>query len=237
MKESTDKLLLKPNWDEYGGKRSPSRNRLLFPEHRLTTARFVEFFMSVDVNSSVLDAGCGDGFWLGILRDLGFSDLFGVDLSYPLLMRAKGKGLRVAQYNVLNMSFHRKFDFVLMCDVFEHLPDTVKALNNIDEALEKNGKLYLIIPVYDSLSSRFQRFIHRKGKIDEAREHDETHLHAFSKRIITKFLESYNFQVIEAVYTANRLPFITGKIQRFTFGNTYGNWLSIIAKKVSNGKN
>ena len=237
MKESTDKLLLKPNWDEYGGKRSPSRNRLLFPEHKLTTARFVDFFKSVDVNSSVLDAGCGDGFWLGILRDLGFSDLFGVDLSYPLLMRANGKGLRVAQYNVLNMSFHRKFDFVLMCDVFEHLPDTAKALNNIDEALDKNGTLYLIVPVYDSLSSRFQRFIHRKGKIDEAREHDETHLHAFSKLSITKLLESYNFQVIEAVYTANRLPFITGKIQRFTFGNTYGNWLSIIAKKVNNGKN
>ena len=224
-------MQLKPNWDEYGGKRSPSRNRLLFPEHRLTTTKFVEYFKDIDVNSSVLDTGCGDGFWLGILRDLGFSDLFGVDLSYPLLIRAKNKGLRVAQYNVLNMSFNRRFDFVLMCDVFEHLPDTAKALNEIGEALKENGTLYLIIPVYDSLSSRFQRFIHRKSKIDEAREHDETHLHAFSKQSITALLESHNFRVVKAFYTANRLPFVTGKIQRFTFGNVFGNWLSIIAKK------
>jgi len=231
MKESNNNSQSKINWDEYGGKRSPSRNRLLFPEHRLTTARFVEFFKNVDVNSSVLDAGCGDGFWLGILRDLGFSDIFGVDLSYPLLMRAKSKGLRVAQYNVLNMSFQRRFDFVLMCDVFEHLSDTTKALNNIDEALKKNGILYLIIPVYDSLSSRYQRLIHGKSKIDEAREHDETHLHAFSKRSITEILESHHLKVVKSVYTANRLPFITGKIQRFTFGNVFGNWLSIIAKK------
>ena len=231
MKEINNNQNLKPDWDEYGGKRSPSRNRLLFPEHKLTTAKFIEFFKNVDVNSSVLDAGCGDGFWLGILRDLGFSDLFGVDLSYPLLMRAKSKGLKVAQYNVLDMNFRCKFDVVLMCDVLEHLPDTTKALNNIQEALKENGTLYLIIPVYDSLSSRYQRFIHRKSKADEAREHDETHIHAFSKQIITSLLESHHFQVVKAVYTANRLPFITGKIQRFTFGNRFGNWLSIIAKK------
>jgi len=231
MKEINNNQNLKPDWDEYGGKRSPSRNRLLFPEHKLTTAKFIEFFKNVDVNSSVLDAGCGDGFWLGILRDLGFSDLFGVDLSYPLLMRAKSKGLKVAQYNVLDMNFRCKFDVVLMCDVLEHLPDTTKALNNIQEALKENGTLYLIIPVYDSLSSRYQRFIHRKSKADEAHKHDETHIHAFSKRIITSLLESHHFQVVKAVYTANRLPFITGKIQRFTFGNRFGNWLSIIAKK------
>ena len=49
-----DNLQVKINWDEYGGKRSPSRNRLLFPEHKLTTAKFIEFFKDVDVNSSVL---------------------------------------------------------------------------------------------------------------------------------------------------------------------------------------
>lgn len=232
MRESDNNPQLKPDWDEYGGKRSPSRNRLLFPEHRLTTAKFIEYFKDIDVNSSVLDAGCGDGFWLGILRDLGFSNLFGVDLSYTLLMRAKSKGQRVAQYNVLNMSFRKRFDIVIMCDVFEHLPDTTKALNNIDEALKENGILYLIIPVYDSLSSKYQRFIHKDSKIDEARRHDETHIYAFSKQSITMILDSHGFKVVKTDYTANRLPFISGKIQRFTFDNKFGNWLNIISKKM-----
>jgi len=200
-------------------------------EHRLTLLEFIDYFRDLDVNLSVLDAGCGDGFWLEILRDLGFYDLLGVDLSHPLLMRAKNKGLRVAQYDVSNMSFRRKFDVVIMCDVLEHLPDIKMALNCVYDALKEDGLLYLIVPVYDSLSSRFQRLIHRKSKIEEARKHDETHLHAFSKRYIISLLNSRHFQVKTAVYTANRLPFISGKIQRLTFGGKFGNWLSVTARK------
>ena len=218
------------NWDEYGHKRFPSRNRLLFQEHKLTAATFIDYFKDLDVNLLVLDAGCGDGFWMETLRDLGFSDLLGVDLSYPLLMRAKTKGFRVAQYNVSHMSFRRKFDVVLMCDVLEHLPDITEALSNVREVLKEAGILYLIIPVYDSLSSRFQRLVHRKSKIDEAQDHDETHLHAFSKRDVISLLNSHHLQVERLVYTANRLPFITSRIQRFTIGNRFGNWLSVVAR-------
>jgi len=222
------------DWYKYGGERSPSRNRLLFPEHRLTTEKFVEYFKDLDVNLSVLDAGCGDGFWMGILRDLGFNDLLGVDLSYSLLMRADSKGFRVAQYNVSRMSFRRRFDVVLMCDVLEHLPDVTGALDNVSDALKEGGILYLIVPVYDSLSSRYKRLVHRRSKIDEAKEHDETHLHALSKRAVLSLLNSHHLQVEKAVYTANRLPFITSRIQRFTMGNRFGNWLSVVARLVGN---
>ena len=220
------------NWDKYGHKRSPSRNRLLFQEHRLTATEFIEYFKDLDVNLSVLDVGCGDGFWMEVLRDLGFSDLLGVDLSYPLLARAKSKGLRVAQYSVSRMSFRRKFDVILMCDVLEHLPDITGALNNVRDVLKEAGILYLIIPVYDSLSSRFRRFAHRRSKIDEAQDHDETHLHAFSKRDVISLLNSHHLQVEKSVYTANRLPFITSRIQRFTIGNRFGNWLSVVARPL-----
>jgi SAM-dependent methyltransferase len=220
------------DWEEYGLKRYPSRNRLLFPEHRLTTIKFIDYFKHLDVSLSVLDAGCGDGFWMEILRDLGFSDLLGVDLSYTLLARAKSKGLRVAQYSVYRMSFRRKFDIIIMCDVLEHLPDITGTLNSIRGALEDDGILYIMIPVYDSLSNRFQRLTHRRSKIYQAKEHDQTHLHAFSKRDVIPLLSSYQLQVEKAFYTANRLPFVTGRIQRFTFGNRFGNWLSVVARPV-----
>ena len=227
-----DLFLIMVDWDKYGDRRSPSRNRLLFQEHRLTAAKFIEYFRDLDVTLSVLDAGCGDGFWMEILRDLGFSDLLGIDLSYTLLMRARSKGLRVAQCSVSSMNFRRKFDIILMCDVLEHLPDVARALNNVRSALKETGILYLIVPVYDSLSSRFQRFVHGRSKIDEAQEHDETHLQAFSKRDIIPLLKSYRLQVETAVYTANRLPFVTGRIQRFTFANRFGNWLSVVARTI-----
>jgi SAM-dependent methyltransferase len=195
-------------------------------------AKFIEYFKDLDVNLSVLDAGCGDGFWMEVLRDLGFSDLLGVDLSHPLLARAKSKGFRIAQYSVSRMSLRRKFDVILMCDVLEHLPDITEALDNVRDALKETGILYLIVPVYDSLSSRFQRLVHRRSKIDEAQDHDETHLHAFSRRDVIPLLNSHHLQVERSVYTANRLPLITSRIQRFTIGNRFGNWLSVVARPL-----
>ncbi len=220
------------DWNEYGSKRSPSRNRLLFKEHRLTTEKFIDYFRDLDVNFSVLDVGCGDGFWMEVLRNLGFRDLLGLDLSYSLLIRAKGKGLRVVQSNASCMGFRRKFDVVIMCDVLEHLPDVSEALSKVRDVLKSDGILYLMIPVYDSLSNRSQRLFHRKSKIQQAQDHDETHLHAFSKRELFLLLNSHHFLVERSVYTANRLPFITGKIQRPTFGNRFGNWLSIVARAI-----
>ncbi len=220
------------DWNEYGSKRSPSRNRLLFKEHRLTTEKFIDYFRDLDVNFSVLDVGCGDGFWMEVLRNLGFRDLLGLDLSYSLLIRAKGKGLRVVQSNASCMGFRRKFDVVIMCDVLEHLPDVPEALSKVRDVLKSDGILYLMIPVYDSLSNRSQRLFHRKSKIQQAQDHDETHLHAFSKRELFLLLNSHHFLVERSVYTANRLPFITGKIQRPTFGNRFGNWLSIVARAI-----
>lgn len=219
-----------PDWNEYGNIRSPSRNRLLFPEHKLTTEVFVDYFKGLNTNLWILDAGCGDGFWMEVLRNLGFSNLIGVDLSYSLLKRAKGKGFNVIQSSVASLKFQRKFDVIIMCDVLEHLHDAGITLSNLRDVLKESGILYLVIPVYDSLSSRFQRFFHRKTKIDQAREHDETHVHAFSKDEIFKLLRANNFQVKRAIYTANRLPMVSGKIQRFTFANMFGNWLSITAK-------
>ncbi len=183
---------------------------------------------------SILDAGCGDGYWLEILRNLGFNNLFGVDISHSFLKRAKKKGFNVAQYDISNMSFLREFDIVIMCDVLEHLSDIDSALDCVRKALKNAGIFYLMIPVYDSLSSKFNRLIHGKKKIDEAKEHDETHLHAFSKHSLISLLQSHRFNVIKNIYTANRLPFITGKIQQITFGNRFGNWLSIISRKENN---
>ena len=130
------------------------------------------------------------------------------------------------------MGFRRKFDVVIMCDVLEHLPDVPEALSKVRDVLKSDGILYLMIPVYDSLSNRSQRLFHRKSKIQQAQDHDETHLHAFSKRELFLLLNSHHFLVERSVYTANRLPFITGKIQRPTFGNRFGNWLSIVARAI-----
>lgn len=219
------------DWNEYGRSRSPSRNRLTFPEHRLIVAKFIDFFKDVDTNLTVLDVGCGDGFWLEILRDLGFSKLYGIDMCQPFLEVAADKGLNVRLGNVYDLNLESSLDIVLLCDVLEHLDDVNSALDKIRNALKVGALLYLIIPVYDSLSSRFERFLKRRSKLEKAKAHDPTHLHAFSKKEILSLLKSKNFEIVKAVHTSNRLPYVSGKVQYFTFGGMFGNWLIIVARK------
>lgn len=219
------------SWDEYALGRSPSRNRLTFPEHRHTVVKFIDYFKELDVEMSILDVGCGDGFWLEVLRDLGFGNIYGVDLSMPLLLRAKSKGLKVAQCDALRLVLRKTFDVIIMCDVLEHLTDPEVALRNVYDCLNENGRFYLSIPVYESLSSRYMRLVKGKSRLQEAQEHDETHVHAFSRPSIESLLKRVGFKIEKLFYTANRIPLVSGKVQKFTFWNRFGNWLNIVSKK------
>jgi len=219
------------NRNESRENRCSSRNRLTFREHQLTTAEFINFFSQQDEKLTVLDVGCGDGFFMEILRNLGFESIYGMDVSQPLLAKASRKGLRVVEGSVYDLNARGEVDVILLCDVLEHLENPGLAITKIYDVLKEEGILYLIVPVYDSISNRLARLFKRKKKIQEAREHDQTHLHDFSTHTLLWLLKSHQFSIEKNVHTANRLPGISGKAQQYTLGGRYGNWVSIVARK------
>ena len=219
------------NLNEYGEKRCPSRNRLIFREHQLTTSEFVKYFSRQDSRLTILDVGCGDGFFMEILRNLGFDSIYGIDVSQPLLEKSRRKGFRVVEGGVYDLTARGEVDVILLCDVLEHLENPGLAITKIYDALKEEGMLYLIVPVYDSISNRLGRLFKRKKKIYEAREYDRTHLHAFSTNALIWLLKSHQFDIEQTVHTANKLPGISSKTQQYTLGGRYGNWVSIVAQK------
>jgi len=219
------------NLNEYGERRCPSRNRLIFREHQLTTAEFVKYFAKQDAKLTVLDVGCGDGFFMEVLRNLGFESIYGIDVSLPLLEKAGRKGFRVVEGSVYDLTARGEVDVILLCDVLEHLENPGLAVTKIYDALKEGGILYLIVPVYDSLSNRLSRLFKRKKKIHDARAHDRTHLHAFSTNALVWLLRSHQFDIEHTIHTANKLPGISSRTQQYTLGGRYGNWVSIVARK------
>jgi len=219
------------NGNEYGENRCSSRHRLTFREHQLTTAEFIEYFSELDTKQTVLDVGCGDGFFMEILRNLGFDLIYGIDVSQPLLATARRKGLRVVEGSVYDLTASGEVDVILLCDVLEHLENPGLAITKIYDALKEEGILYLIAPVYDSISNRLVRLFKRKKRIQEERERDQPHLHALSTNTLVWLLKSHRFTIEKNVHTANRLPGISGKTQQYSFGGRHGNWVSIVARK------
>lgn len=99
----------------------------------------------------ILDVGCGDGFYLFLLSNLGIKlKLYGTDFDPLALKSAKInlKGIPLKQADLMKkLPFKDNFfDKVVMSEVAEHLPDDVKGLKEIKRVLKKGGMLCLTVP-------------------------------------------------------------------------------------------
>jgi len=156
------------------------KNRLTAPAHRAAMEVFIETFSHIPPESRVLDVGCGGGLFLELLRNLGFEDIRGIDASDAYVARAKKKNLKVEQKRAEEINNHGDFDIIVCTDLMEHL--TMSPVRSFYRALTKQGLFYTSVPVYDSFQDRFRRRIRGMTRMDQAREHDETHVKAYTPR-------------------------------------------------------
>ncbi|MDA1193151.1 MAG: class I SAM-dependent methyltransferase, partial [Candidatus Poribacteria bacterium] len=99
--------------------RAAARRYLTSPEHRALFEAFVAFFDKQSRSLAVLDVGCGDGYWMEVLRNLGFDRVIGIDTSMTRLEWAAEKGLNVRHGDVSQLDVLDQFDVVLFCDTLE----------------------------------------------------------------------------------------------------------------------
>lgn len=102
----------------------------------------------------ILEIGCGDGFYLHLLSNLGIQNikLTGVDIDKNALKSARNN-LKRKKINLLKSNVMKKlpfkansFDKIIMSEVCEHLPDDVKGLKEAKRVLKTGGKLVVTVP-------------------------------------------------------------------------------------------
>ncbi len=104
-----------------------------------------------DHDANILDLGCGFGRLLRQIRDGGYANAVGVDVSRAAIEHCHGAGLRVEQIADIG-DFARgnagRFAFILMSHVLEHLPknQTVTALRDIRSMLAPGGAFCVMVP-------------------------------------------------------------------------------------------
>lgn len=94
--------------------------------------------------SSILDVGSGNGEFLSNLWRMGFSNLTGIDkfIKNDLVLF---KQVHIWKKEIDDLK--KKFDFITMHHVFEHMPHQKNVLKSLHAKLNRNGTIIIRIPI------------------------------------------------------------------------------------------
>lgn len=101
---------------------------------------------NANTGSRILDIGCGNGKLLRALAEQGFSNLYGLD---PFIKCDITYG-PVTIYKKDLAQLEGSFDVIMLHHAFEHMPDPVSTLQQINKLLPPSGSLVIRIPLAGS---------------------------------------------------------------------------------------
>ena len=167
-------------------------------------------------NKRILDMGCGGGAVLKELRTKSNSaELYGVDLSSKYLEQAKIGAINITykQHNIEFMPFFKDktFDIIIAHELFEHLKNPKKVVEECYRLLKDDGFLMISLP-WD-LGLRLHGLINLEFRLfkDTSKKHGG-HINNFGRyKKVKKLFKNY-FEIIE--YTTIRSQFTQLAIHR-----------------------
>jgi SAM-dependent methyltransferase len=109
--------------------------------------------LGLTADAPALDIGTSSGTNLRLLRDLGFSDVTGLDFNEDAIRFCAEAGLgTVRQGDITAMPFERdQFSLVLATDIIEHVDDDVGALREVARVLQPGRTVLITVPAFPSL--------------------------------------------------------------------------------------
>ncbi len=113
-------------------------------------------------------AGCGKN--LEFLRSKGF-EVSGIDKDPQAVEFSRQKGLDVAEHDIEDFRFSKKYDLMLMMDVLEHIEDDAACVNKLATGIKKGGCLYLTVPAFRFMYGPHDMLCHhhRRYELDEVK--------------------------------------------------------------------
>lgn len=97
----------------------------------------------------MLDIGCAGGSLLHDLKNAGFENVSGTDLSAEAVAHCIARGLPVYQMDAHNLQFEKdSFDLLIASDSLEHFEFDEKALANWHSILKPGGRILIFVPAY-----------------------------------------------------------------------------------------
>ncbi len=138
---------------------------------------YTKYLALIPKTGSILELGCNKGFLLRSLHALGFSDLYGVDLSEDDLKRAQiiVPSAHLYYQDVFDFleKHQNQFDFIILKALIEHIKKdkVMLLLEKINNSLKSQGAVLIDVQNSDwffGLHDRYMDFTHEVGFTKES---------------------------------------------------------------------
>lgn len=150
-------------------------------------------FLIKEPAASLLDVGCGDGFFLELLNKHSGLKGNGLDLSDLAVAKCQAKGFdcRLFDFDNAVLPFSDgSFETVVALDVLEHLYQPQELLKEMKRLARKN--LILSVPNFNSLPARLQVLF---GRVPQNNLPKKGHLYWFNLAVLSKLLADSGLKI------------------------------------------
>lgn len=149
---------------------------------------------------SLLDVGCGNGFFMQKAQEMGIKDVFGIEPGKASVMKAPKSLQNRITNNVLKPNIFKRnsFNIITCFHTLDHIIDPNKFLKIIYSLLRTNGKVFLIVHNSDGISVKL---FGEKSPI-----FDIEHIYLFNKSNLSKIFSKNGFQNIKVFNIKNKYP-------------------------------
>lgn len=99
-------------------------------------------------SASILDIGCANGGLLHCLKEKGYENLTGIDITRICVENVKKAGFNAFFGGIFNLEElgDNKYDVVILSHVLEHVHDLQRTVQNLKTLLSPNGIIYIEVP-------------------------------------------------------------------------------------------
>ncbi|MDR3260114.1 MAG: class I SAM-dependent methyltransferase [Fusobacteriaceae bacterium] len=137
--------------------------------------------------SRILDVGCGNGFYLDKLYDMGYKNITGIDMFIPD-DKIRNTKWTFKKCDIFSIEVDSKYDLIILNHVFEHMFEPDKVLNKITKLLAVDGTCLISIPLVDGLA--WKHYLTDYCQIDAPR-----HIYLYTRKAISNLCEKANLYI------------------------------------------
>jgi len=145
-------------------------------------------------DAKILEIGCGNGFVLKSIYDLGYKNVYGIEPSTDAVNKSNLKIRKNIKINILkpNLFPKKSYDLIFFFQTFDHIPTPNQFLKECYQLLKPNGYILAFNHNIDSLSSKLLK---EKSPII-----DIEHTFLYSLKTIQKIFEKNKF-IVQKIYS------------------------------------